>query len=57
MPSKEEYESYILPTIIDKKTGVRRPKEVREMTLKESTYHNYIFNYYIRYIQPYLGER
>jgi hypothetical protein len=56
IPSKEEYEAYVHPTIIDKKTGQMRDREVREMTVKQLTYHNYIFGYWIRNVQPYLCE-
>jgi hypothetical protein len=55
-PPKEEYEAYIHPTKVDRKTGLVRMKEAREMTFKEITYHNYIMNYFYKHIQPYQNE-
>ena len=49
VPSKEEYEAYTLPCRTNRKKGTSKPKEIKEMTLKEITYHNYIHNYVIWY--------
>lgn len=51
-PSKEKYEAYVHP--INPKTGER--KEVREMTIKEAHYHNWMMSYWIKNIQPYQSE-
>ena len=56
-PTKEEYDAYIQPTKINKKTGLLREKEVREMTVKEMAYHSYMMKYWVRNIEPSLSER
>ena len=55
--TKEQYEAYKEPTVIDKKTKVRRNKQYREMTEKEKAYHTAFFNYWLRNIQPYQFEK
>ena len=47
VPSKEEYEAYVYPVKMNRRTGTYKPKEMYEMTIKEISYHSYILNYKI----------